>query len=135
MPRPFGETLRELREKRGLSVNQLGMYSGVSPASISKIENGHRGVPKPATIFKLAQALKIPYAELMDLAGLGFVGKLKSGPAIAEQSATSEPDLTPYINILKEFEKELGITLADPDSQKLFIDSLKLIKQIQGLKS
>lgn len=65
----FGIILKELREKRDYGVNQLGAYSGVSPSLISKIENGHRGKPKPDTIYKLSVPLKIPYAELMRLAG------------------------------------------------------------------
>ncbi|MBL3614999.1 helix-turn-helix domain-containing protein, partial [Bacillus sp. RHFS18] len=44
----FGKQLRTLREKRHLTVNQLATYSGVSAAGISRIENGKRGVPKPA---------------------------------------------------------------------------------------
>lgn len=67
--RNFGETLRELREKRGYTVNQLGIYSEVSPALISKIENGKRGIPKPDTIEKLAKGLKMDYTDLMILAG------------------------------------------------------------------
>ncbi|KXZ20112.1 XRE family transcriptional regulator [Bacillus nakamurai] len=65
----FGKQLRTLREKRKMTVNQLATYSGVSAAGISRIENGKRGVPKPATIKKLAEALKIPYEELMKKAG------------------------------------------------------------------
>ncbi|MCY8520975.1 helix-turn-helix domain-containing protein [Bacillus atrophaeus] len=65
----FGEQLRTLREERKLTVNQLAIYSGVSAAGISRIENGKRGVPKPATIKKLAEALKIPYEDLMKKAG------------------------------------------------------------------
>ncbi|ASB87308.1 helix-turn-helix domain-containing protein [Bacillus sonorensis] len=65
----FGDHLRQLRERKKLTVNQLAMYSGVSSAGISRIENGKRGVPKPATIRKLANALKIPYEELMASAG------------------------------------------------------------------
>lgn len=61
----FGKQLRELRRARKLTVNQLAVYSGVSSATISRIENGHRGIPKPATIRKLADTLKIPYEELM----------------------------------------------------------------------
>ncbi|MCP1150109.1 MULTISPECIES: helix-turn-helix domain-containing protein [Bacillus] len=61
----FGEQLRILRENRKMSVNQLAMYSGVSAAGISRIENGKRGVPKPLTIKKLAHALKVPYEDLM----------------------------------------------------------------------
>ncbi|TWM32548.1 HTH-type transcriptional repressor RghR [Bacillus paralicheniformis] len=65
----FGYHLRQLRERKKLTVNQLAMYSGVSSAGISRIENGKRGVPKPATIRKLADALKVPYEELMASAG------------------------------------------------------------------
>lgn len=65
----FGKQLRELRRARKLTVNQLAVYSGVSSATISRIENGHRGIPKPATIRKLADTLKIPYEELMARAG------------------------------------------------------------------
>lgn len=65
----FGAYLRALREEKKLSVNQLAMYSEVSAAGISRIENGKRGIPKPPTIKKLAGALKIPYEEMMKAAG------------------------------------------------------------------
>lgn len=65
----FGDVLRKLREERGLSVNQLALYSNVSPALISKVENKKRGIPKPETIEKLAKGLKMRYEELMYLAG------------------------------------------------------------------
>lgn len=65
----FGRYLKELREKKGYGVNQLGTYSGVSATLISKIENGHRKKPKPETILKLSIALKAPYEELMQKAG------------------------------------------------------------------
>lgn len=66
---PFGQQLRELRRARKLTVNQLAVYSGISSATISKIENGKRGTPKPATIKKLATVLKVPYENLMAAAG------------------------------------------------------------------
>ncbi|MFS0655117.1 helix-turn-helix domain-containing protein [Bacillus sp. 179-C3.3 HS] len=65
----FGAYLRALREDKKLSVNQLAMYSEVSAAGISRIENGKRGIPKPPTIKKLAGALKVPYEEMMQAAG------------------------------------------------------------------
>lgn len=76
----FGEQLKKLREQRKLSVNQLAMYAGVSAAAISRIENGHRGVPKPTTIKKLADALKIPYEQLMDIAGYMTAGEIREQP-------------------------------------------------------
>ncbi|MBR0612370.1 helix-turn-helix domain-containing protein [Bacillus safensis] len=65
----FGAYLRALREEKKLSVNQLAMYSEVSAAGISRIENGKRGIPKPLTIKKLAGALKVPYEDMMQAAG------------------------------------------------------------------
>lgn len=65
----FGQELRALRRARKLTVNQLAVYSGISSATISKIENGKRGTPKPATIKKLAAVLKIPHENLMAAAG------------------------------------------------------------------
>lgn len=69
MNKNFGEVLKEYREKKGFSVNQLAHYSEVSASLISRIENGKRGVPKPETIAKLAKALKVDYDELMVKAG------------------------------------------------------------------
>lgn len=65
----FGEYLRRKRERKGYSVNQLALYSGVSAAQISRIENGVRNAPKPETIFKLAVALDVSSTEMMAAAG------------------------------------------------------------------
>ncbi|MEI4789341.1 helix-turn-helix transcriptional regulator [Bacillus sp. FJAT-53060] len=78
----FGAYLRALREEKKLSVNQLAMYSEVSAAGISRIENGKRGIPKPPTIKKLAGALKIPYEEMMLAAG--YIEEASPVPLIKE---------------------------------------------------
>ena len=65
----FGDELKKIRESRGMTVNQLAVYSGVSAASISRYETGDRGIPKPPTIEKLAKGLKIDYNQLMEIAG------------------------------------------------------------------
>ncbi|TYO95157.1 repressor LexA [Desulfallas thermosapovorans DSM 6562] len=68
MDNNFGETLRELRESKGFTVNQLAIKSGVSAAHISRLENERRSVPKPKTIKKLAKALG-NLDKLMEAAG------------------------------------------------------------------
>ncbi|WP_081791771.1 helix-turn-helix domain-containing protein [Sporolactobacillus terrae] len=65
----FGEYLRQTRESKGLTLNQTAMYSGISAAQLSRIENGKRGIPKPPTIKALAEALKVNYEDLMEKAG------------------------------------------------------------------
>lgn len=79
----FGAYLRALREKKKLSVNQLAMYSEVSAAGISRIENGKRGIPKPSTIKKLAGALKVPYEDMMQAAG--YIEEVSSAHVIKEE--------------------------------------------------
>ncbi|OBZ16354.1 transcriptional regulator [Bacillus sp. FJAT-27264] len=69
MEQEFGRFLKELREQRGLTINQLASAAGVSGSQISRIENGLRGIPKPATLRKIAEATGCSYEELMERAG------------------------------------------------------------------
>jgi transcriptional regulator with XRE-family HTH domain len=57
-----GELLRELREKRGLSVRTLAGNAGFSPSFISQVENGQAS-PSIASLEKLAACLDITLAE------------------------------------------------------------------------
>lgn len=96
----FGKYLKELREKRGLGVNQLGAFSGVSPSLISKIENGGRGKPKPETIEKLSLALRVPYEELMKNAGY-----LPGEYTITKEQAENAVNNPKYARLPKEKKK------------------------------
>lgn len=69
MEHAFGPYMKQLREKQGFSINQLAEAAGISNSQISRIENGVRGVPKPATIRKIADALAVPYTDMMKQAG------------------------------------------------------------------
>ena len=65
----FGSYLKEMRENKGWSINQLAQAADISGSQISRIENGLRGIPKPQTLRKMAEALEVPYEELMNKAG------------------------------------------------------------------
>ncbi|MFP4974051.1 helix-turn-helix domain-containing protein [Paenibacillus sp. CN-4] len=69
MEQSFGAYLRALRMEKGLTITQLALAAGISSAQISRIENGVRGVPKPGTLRKIAEAGEWPYEELMKYAG------------------------------------------------------------------
>ena len=58
--------LRHLRHLRALTLRELGEKSGVSYATIWRIENGHNDV-RPSTIRKLCRALGVDTAELVVL--------------------------------------------------------------------
>lgn len=60
--------LRELREERVLSLRELEERSGVSYATIWRIEDGRQGA-HPRTVRKLAAALGVPPSELTEGGG------------------------------------------------------------------
>ncbi len=59
----FGNFLRELRERRGLSQYQLGALVGVSNKAVSKWENGS-SKPKSPLLFRLSELLGVTVDEL-----------------------------------------------------------------------
>jgi repressor LexA len=65
----FGKYIRYLRKQANLTIRQLELYSGVSNAYLSQLENGKRNVPSPEILRKLSGPLKVPYEELMAKAG------------------------------------------------------------------
>lgn len=69
MKQEFGHYMKLLRESQGLTINQLASAAGISGSQISRIENGLRGIPKPTTLRKIADATGASYEELMDHAG------------------------------------------------------------------
>lgn len=58
------EKLRELRRMKVLTLRELEEVSGVSYATIHRLERGHRNA-HPSTIRKLARALGVEPAELV----------------------------------------------------------------------
>lgn len=54
-----GDAVRALREDAWFSQEELAEISGVSAATISKIEQGRRPQPHPKTMKALAKALKV----------------------------------------------------------------------------
>jgi predicted ATPase/DNA-binding XRE family transcriptional regulator len=59
----LGRLLRELRERAGLSQEELAERSGLSPRGVSGLERGERRRPYPHTIRALADALGLDGAQ------------------------------------------------------------------------
>ena len=66
MPQIDGEKLRDLREKRFLSHRELATRAGVSPTTVLNLETNKEIAPQRRTIRKLAQALEVDPAELVE---------------------------------------------------------------------
>ncbi len=60
----FGRVLKRLRQKQGLSQEELGFRSGYHRTYISLLERGLKS-PSLNTIFEMAKALKISPSDLI----------------------------------------------------------------------
>ena len=59
----IGERIRTLREARRMSLSALAQRSGLSKGIVSTLEDG-RGNPTINTVWRLAEALEVPFGEL-----------------------------------------------------------------------
>lgn len=55
----LGVALKTLRERRGLSLRELGLLSGVDHAYVHRLESGEKGSPSHEVVGKLLRALKV----------------------------------------------------------------------------
>lgn len=65
LQRKFGKRLAEVREKKGLTQENLSFETGVDRTYISYIERGERN-PSLFMLWRLSKALKVKLSELVD---------------------------------------------------------------------
>lgn len=69
----FGTEIKKIRNEKKMSLRQVEIASGgLTSSFLSKLENGKRNIPKPATLEKLAKGLRISKEEMFKIAGLEF---------------------------------------------------------------
>ena len=61
----FGNRMKELRKKKGLSQEKLALDIEMDLTSVNEIENGHRS-PKLITMYKISRALGVNLRDLAD---------------------------------------------------------------------
>ena len=64
--RAFGEVLQRIRTERGLTQDSLAVHAGTERSHISALERAEKA-PSFATLLKLAAALDMSAAQLVDL--------------------------------------------------------------------
>lgn len=93
---PFGEKLRALRDKRGISQKQMAAALGVSAAYLSALEHGRRGSASWAMVQKIIGFFNVIWdeaEELQRLAGL-------SDPRVVIDTSGLSPAATELANVL-----------------------------------
>ena len=95
---PFGERLQELRAQRGMSLAQLAERLAVSPAYLSALETGQRGVPNRRFLHQICQIFAIIWDEADALADLAQHSDPKPSMDVRNKSA----DHVRLANILRD---------------------------------
>lgn len=60
----IGERIREIREEKGYSLEDLSRITGMSPSVLSQIEN-HMSSPSLGVLIKLSKALEVPLGRFL----------------------------------------------------------------------
>ncbi len=93
---PFGARVRAIRERCGLSQQELAARLGVSGAYLSALEHGRRGKPTFALVQGIIHALGVIWDEADELVRLADL----SDPRVVVDTAGLDPEATLLANRL-----------------------------------
>jgi transcriptional regulator with XRE-family HTH domain len=93
---PFGQALRELRGRKGITQRDLAHAIGVSPAYLSALEHGKRGKPSFDLLQRIAGYFNIIWDEADEL----FLVAEASHPKVTLDTAGLPPTYTALANRL-----------------------------------
>lgn len=91
---PFGEKVRAMRTERGIAQKEMAAALGVSPAYLSALEHGRRGVPNWATVQKIIGFFNVIWDEAEELEALAA----QSDPRVTVNTAGLSPSATALAN-------------------------------------
>ena len=96
MTTPFGKAVRHLRDRKGVSQKEMAAALGVSPAYLSALEHGKRGMPSFDFLQRVAGYFNVIWDEAEELASLAKV----SHPRVVIDTAGLSPRATELANRL-----------------------------------
>ena len=89
MPTEFGQMIRDARHARGLTLEDLAAFVGVTPGALSHIESGRR-LPNPSNAVRIARALGISDDHVMAALDMEHSHRRRSSVEV-EEPAEHEP--------------------------------------------
>ena len=93
---PFGERLRELRRRKGVTQKQMAQAIGVSSAYLSALEHGRRGIPTWPLLQKIIGYLNVIWDEADELQMLAAQSR---GRVVVDTTSLS-PRATEFANLV-----------------------------------
>ncbi|MBX4869204.1 helix-turn-helix transcriptional regulator [Rhizobium bangladeshense] len=100
---PFGEAVRRLRARKGVSQKEMAQALNVSPAYLSALEHGKRGLPTFDLLQRIAGYFNIIWDEAEEL----FLLARSSNPRIVIDTSGLPPEYTEFANRLARRIREL----------------------------
>ena len=109
----YGDYLKSLRLKHGLTLREVEAKTGVSNAYVSQLETGKVKQPSPSNLYKLADLYQVTYEDLMERAGYP-VPKTSQEPQsenlvihnrLGKLSSDEEEELIDYLNFIRTRKK------------------------------
>ena len=95
---PFGQRVRELRRRKGVSQKRMAADLQISAAYLSALEHGRRGRPSPILVDQICAYFGIIWDEADELRRLGRL----SHPRVVIDTAGLSPEATELANRLAE---------------------------------
>ena len=93
---PFGRRVRELRAARGVTLAQMAQALGVTPAYLSALEHGRRGMPSFDFLQRVAGYFNVIWDEAEELFRIAQI----SDPRVVVDTAGLPPEYTAFANRL-----------------------------------
>lgn len=93
---PFGQKLRDLRTRRGVSLKTMATAIDVSPAYLSALEHGKRGVPTWFLVQRIIVYFNVIWDDAHELERLAQI----SNPRVTIDTAGLHPKATELANRL-----------------------------------
>jgi len=107
MTTPFGEAVRKLRVRKGVSQKQMAAALNVSPAYLSALEHGKRGLPTFDLLQRIAGYFNIIWDEAEEL----FLLARSSDPRVVIDTSSLPPEYTAFANRLAGQIRSLDATV------------------------
>ena len=91
----LGESIRKIRQTKGLSQGEMQKRTGILRSYLSRVENGHT-IPSLATLQRLAVAMEVTLADFFPTEGAPTTTVEANGPPDSlEELRSSLPHLSP----------------------------------------
>jgi transcriptional regulator with XRE-family HTH domain len=116
---PFGEAMRDLRRRKGVSQKDMARAIGVSPAYLSALEHGHKGMPSFDFLQRVAGYFNIIWDEAEALFALARA----SDPKVELDTSGMPPEYTAFANRLAS--RIRGLRKEDLEKLDAFLDNLE----------